>query len=121
MVQEVTASKKRSFAVPLAVILREAIDFVARNYLKETVIKHPYQPEAERFWNFPLAAIEEALVNAIYHRSYEEREPVEVRITPQELTILELSRRRPVDPPGRSADQDARSAAVTGTGASASF
>ncbi len=37
---------------------------------------------------FPLAAIEEALVNAIYHRSYEEREPVEVRITPQELTIL---------------------------------
>ena len=27
-------------------------------------------------------------MNAIYHRSYEEREPVEVRITPQELTIL---------------------------------
>ena len=72
----------------MAVILREAIEFIDRNYLKETVIKHPHQPEAERFWNFPLAAIEEALVNAIYHRSYEEREPVEVRITPQELTIL---------------------------------
>ena len=27
-------------------------------------------------------------MNAIYHRSYEEREPVEVRITPQELTVL---------------------------------
>ena len=80
--------EEKEFRGPLAVILREAIDFIGRNYLKETVIKHPHKPEAERFWNFPLAAIEEALVNTIYHRSYEEREPVEVRITPQELTIL---------------------------------
>ena len=80
--------EEKEFRGPLSIILREAIDFIARNYLKEIVIKHPHQPEAERFWNFPLAAIEEALVNAIYHRSYEEREPVEVRITPQELAIL---------------------------------
>ena len=80
--------EEKEFRGPVAVILREAIEFIDRNYLKETVIKHPRQPEAERFRNFPLAAIEEALVNAIYHRSYEEREPVEVRITPQELTIL---------------------------------
>ena len=80
--------EEKEFRGPLAVILREAIDFIARNYLKETVVKHPHQPEAERFWDYPIAAIEEALVNAIYHRSYEEREPVEVRITPQELTIL---------------------------------
>ena len=80
--------EEKEFRGPLAVILREAIDFIGRNYLKETVIKHPYQPEAQRFWNFPLAAIEESVVNAIYHRSYEEREPVEVRITPQELTVL---------------------------------
>jgi ATP-dependent DNA helicase RecG len=33
-------------------------------------------------------AIEEALVNAVYHRSYEEREPVEVRISREELAIL---------------------------------
>ena len=80
--------EEKIFQGPLSIIVRNAIDFVARNYLKETVIKHPQRPEAERFWNFPLAAIEEALVNALYHRSYEEREPVEVRITPQELTVL---------------------------------
>ena len=57
-------------------------------YLKEAVVKHPDRPEAERFWNFPVAAVEEALGNAIYHRSYEEREPVEVRITPEELNVL---------------------------------
>ncbi len=80
--------EEKIFQGPLSNIVRNAIDFIERNYLKETVIKHPQRPEAERFWNFPHAAIEEALVNAIYHRSYEEREPVEVRITPQELTIL---------------------------------
>jgi ATP-dependent DNA helicase RecG len=56
--------------------------------VKETVIKHPDRPEAERFWNFPRVAIEEAIVNAVYHRSYEEREPVEVRITPEDLVVL---------------------------------
>ena len=80
--------EEKVFRGPLSVILRNTIDFIASNYLKETVVKHPQQAQAERFWNFPLAAIEEALVNAIYHRSYEEREPVEVRITPQELAIL---------------------------------
>ncbi len=39
-------------------------------------------------WNFPYAAIEEAVVNAVYHRSYEEREPIEVRISYDELTVL---------------------------------
>ena len=69
-------------------ILSEAIGYIERNYLKETVVKHPHKPEAERFWNFPIGAIEEALVNAIYHRSYEEREPVEARISAEELMVL---------------------------------
>ena len=80
--------EEKEFRGPLSVILRDAIGFIGRNYLKETVVKHPQRPEAERFWNFPIGAIEEALVNAIYHRSYEEREPVEVRITTEELAVL---------------------------------
>ncbi|MCY4166570.1 MAG: putative DNA binding domain-containing protein [Gammaproteobacteria bacterium] len=80
--------EEKEFRGPLSLILGEAIGYVERNYLKETVVKHPHKPEAERFWNFPIGAIEEALVNAIYHRSYEEREPVEVRITAEELVVL---------------------------------
>lgn len=80
--------EEKEFRGPLSLILSEAIGYIERNYLKETVVKRPHKPEAERFWNFPIGAIEEALVNAIYHRSYEEREPVEVRITAEELTIL---------------------------------
>jgi len=80
--------EEKEFRGPLSLIVGEAIGYIERNYLKETVVKHPHKPEAERFWNFPIGAIEEALVNAIYHRSYEEREPVEVRITAEELMVL---------------------------------
>ncbi len=57
---------------------REALSYIERNFLIETVLKHPDRAEATRVWNFPYAAIKEALVNAVYLRSYEEREPIEV-------------------------------------------
>ena len=80
--------EEKIFKGPLARMTREALNYIQRNYLRETVIKHPDRAEATRGWNFPYAAIEEALVNAVYHRSYEEREPIEVRISNEELVIL---------------------------------
>ena len=79
---------EKIFKGPLATITRESLAYIQRNYLHETVIKHAGRAEATRIWNFPFAAIEEALVNAVYHRSYEEREPIEVRISQEELVIL---------------------------------
>lgn len=79
---------EKIFKGPLARMTREALSYIERNYLRETVIKHPDRAEATRVWNFPYAAIEEALVNAVYHRSYEEREPIEVCISQDELVIL---------------------------------
>ena len=67
---------------------REALDYIRRNYISETVIKHPDRAEATRVENFPYAAIEEAVANAVYHRSYEEREPIEVRISKDDLVVL---------------------------------
>ena len=61
-------------------MLRESLDYIRRNYISETVIKHHDRAEATRVENFPYPAIEEAVVNAIYHRGYDVREPVEVRI-----------------------------------------
>lgn len=80
--------EEKEFRGPLGRITRDALDFIARHYLKEAVLKHPDRPQAERYWNFPLAAVEETVVNAVYHRSYEIREPIEVRITPDELLVL---------------------------------
>jgi ATP-dependent DNA helicase RecG len=80
--------EEKVFKGPLARMTREALGYMQRNFLRETVIKHPHRAEATRIWNYPYAAIEEALVNAVYHRSYEEREPIEVRISPEELVIV---------------------------------
>lgn len=80
--------EEKIFRGPLGRITRDAIGYIERNYLKETVIKHPDRAAAERFWNFPYAAIEEAIVNAVYHRSYEIREPIEIRISQEDLVVL---------------------------------
>ncbi|MEO8647253.1 ATP-binding protein, partial [Pseudomonas sp.] len=79
---------EKIFKGPLATITREALAYIQRNYLHQTIIKHTDRAEATRVWNFPYAAVEEALVNAVYHRSYEEREPIEVRISQEELVIV---------------------------------
>lgn len=79
---------EKVFRGPLHHMTREALEYIRRNYLNETVIKHRDRAEATRVENFPYIAIEEAVINAIYHRSYEEREPVEVRIGIDELIIL---------------------------------
>jgi ATP-dependent DNA helicase RecG len=67
--------EEKVFKGPLARMTREAIGYIHRNFLHETVVKCPDRAEATRVWNYPYAAIEEALVNAVYHRSYEERDP----------------------------------------------
>jgi ATP-dependent DNA helicase RecG len=43
---------------------------------------------ATRIFNYPFPAVEEGLVNAVYHRSYEQREPVEVRVNPDGIEIV---------------------------------
>ncbi|MDR1462010.1 MAG: putative DNA binding domain-containing protein [Azoarcus sp.] len=79
---------EKIFKGPLARMTREALSYIQRNYLHETVIKHSDRAEATRAWNFPYAAVEEAVVNAVFHRSYEEREPIEVRISHDELVVV---------------------------------
>lgn len=79
---------EKVFRGPLSRMVREALDYIHRNHVTETVIKRPDRPESTRIENLPFAAIEEAVVNAVYHRGYDVREPVEIRISPEELVVL---------------------------------
>ena len=78
---------EKIFKGPVHRMVREALSYIRASLILETVIKHPDRPEAERFYNYPYEAIEEALVNAVYHRGYDIREPVEVRVLPDCVTI----------------------------------
>ncbi len=78
---------EKIFTGPLHVMLQDALAHIRSTVIEEKIIKHPDRAEADRFFNYPFAAIEEALCNAVYHRSYEIREPMEVRILPDRITI----------------------------------
>ena len=54
----------------------------------ERVQKLPDVAEANRFFNYPYVALEEALSNAVYHKGYDIREPVEVRVLPDRIEIV---------------------------------
>src|SRR3546814_315577 len=69
-------------------MIRSTMNFFKTTILKEKVIKVPGQSESLRIWNYPEAALEEAVANSLYHREYQTREPVEVRIYPDSLVII---------------------------------
>jgi len=79
---------ERYFNGPLQAQLREALSFIRATIIEEHVRKIPGKAEAERFFNYPYAAVEEALANAVYHKSYELDKPIEVQIWPDKIEIL---------------------------------
>jgi ATP-dependent DNA helicase RecG len=68
--------------------LKAALLYIRNQVIKEMVIKVPGQAESIRFYNYPYEALEEALVNAVYHKSYDVREPIEIRINYDSINIL---------------------------------
>lgn len=79
---------EQTFKGPLHEQLRGALRYIRNMVLTEKVVKHPDRAEADRFYNWPYAAIEEALANAVYHKGYDEREPIEVRVERDVLEII---------------------------------
>ncbi|MFD1872449.1 RNA-binding domain-containing protein [Hymenobacter bucti] len=79
---------EKRFTGPLPQQLRQALSFLQAQVLVEQVEKIPDQAEAGRFINYPFAALEEALANAVYHRSYELANTIEVNVRPTQIEIL---------------------------------
>jgi ATP-dependent DNA helicase RecG len=79
---------ERIFEGPIHIQLRDALNYFKNNVIEERIHKLDNQAEAIRIFNYPYAAIEEVLANAIYHRSYEITEPVEVRIFPDRMIFI---------------------------------
>jgi ATP-dependent DNA helicase RecG len=79
---------EKTFKGPLHKQLRAVLDFIQSNILLETVTKLQYKAEANRAWNFPFEAVEEAVANAVYHKSYEVGKPIEIQIWNDKIEIL---------------------------------
>ena len=79
---------EKIFRGPIHQQLRDALQYLKNSVIKEQVIKYPDKAEADRFYNYPYAAIEEALANAVYHKAYDLREPIEVRVEKDKIEIV---------------------------------
>jgi ATP-dependent DNA helicase RecG len=68
--------------------IRDVLQYFKSTIVEELVVKSPKQAESIRFFNYPFQAIEEAVVNAVYHKSYERENPVEIQIHKDKIEIL---------------------------------
>jgi ATP-dependent DNA helicase RecG len=80
--------EKPAISGPINVQIKKALEQLESIVLKELIYKLPDRAEAQRVWNYPFRALEESVVNALYHRNWEVREPVEIRILPDCIEIV---------------------------------
>lgn len=75
------------FRGPIQYQLTSALSYIGGHVIQRRTFKHDDTPVAEVVANYPYAAVEELLSNAVYHRSYQIAEPVTVRVTPEAMEI----------------------------------
>ncbi len=79
---------EKIFQGPIQYQIRDVLSFFKSQIIEEVVSKSFGKAEAVRFYNYPYQAIEEAVVNAVYHKSYERPNPVEIQILDDKIEIL---------------------------------
>ena len=79
---------EKDFTGPIQKQIRDALSYIKAVLLVENVQKHPDRAEASRFWNYPYAALEEVVVNSVFHKSYREPESVEIRIYVDYIQVI---------------------------------
>ena len=69
-------------------MIKDAMTYLRTTVVKERIKKQVNDERSLHYFNYPYQALEEAVVNACYHRDYREREPVEITIEPNKISIL---------------------------------
>lgn len=76
---------------PVPKMIRETLSYLRTNVIKEKITKPSDSEESVKTFNYPYQALEECISNALYHRDYQEREPVEITVEPTHIDVLSYS------------------------------
>lgn len=69
-------------------LINGSLSYLKNNVIREYVVKQKDVPESIRFFNYPIQALEEVIVNSLYHRDYQQYEPVEISVEPEGIYVL---------------------------------
>lgn len=79
---------EKIFRGPIHHQVRDVLRYIRAEIIKEYVIKNKTKAESRRYYNFPFEAVEEIVTNAVYHKSYEINNPIEIQVFPDRLDVL---------------------------------
>ncbi len=79
--------EEKVFRGPLNFQLIQALEYL-NSFSTSIIMKIPGKAPAHKAVTFPYEAMEEALVNAVYHRSYEIPDPIKVYLYPDRMEII---------------------------------
>ena len=69
-------------------LISDVLDYIKTNVIIEKTVKIENQEKSVKCVNYPYNALEEAIVNAVFHKSYREDVPVEVRVYIDRIMII---------------------------------
>jgi len=75
---------------PIHKQLTEALEYLKNQIIVEKVQKVQGQAPAKRAFNYPYEALEEIVCNAVYHKSWDDRNPIEINIYADHITIFNI-------------------------------
>lgn len=69
-------------------MIGDVMNYLRINVIKKNILKRKNDEHSDKTYNYPYQALEEAVVNSLYHRNYQDYEPVEITIEPHRISIL---------------------------------
>lgn len=79
---------EKTFTGPIWKQVTDVLNYIKTNVIIEKTVKIENQEKSVKCVNYPYNALEEAIVNAVFHKSYREDVPVEVRVYIDRIMII---------------------------------
>lgn len=80
--------RERIFDGPIIFQINTALNYMGGAVIAKITERGTKVGEKREYFNYPLKAIQEAVINAAYHRSFKENAPIEVRVLPKGIEII---------------------------------
>ncbi len=78
----------KEFKGPLHKQIINCLEYIKTEVIRTETRKLAGKAESKIISNYPYNAIEEAVSNAVYHKSYSENKPIEMQVLPDRIEIL---------------------------------